>query len=323
MAEAALAPVRFPHQRLQAGLHPLQHRHRHVAELEIHLGPARDDAEAAGIQGDPPRRPGAARAADLRELPVDRRQQPHRREARIPALRHGGAAGMVLVAGEIDPELPDRHDAAHHAEMQAGGFELRPLLDVHLQEAAVAGRVEPHPGQAGEAGTRERRAKRRAVGAVAGLVHLGLGQVADRRAAAQEAAGEVPLLVREGDDVDGQPGAGQRHPGHDAQRPVEPAGLVLRLDVAADQQVRAGAAVAPQHVADPVDGSVQAADLEPGHQPAAGFHVRGREGRPVDAGAEPADLAQLVQVGQEGSGVDRGHGAPRMMRPRAVQAPCG
>jgi hypothetical protein len=69
-------------------------------------------------------------------------------------------------------------------------------------------------------------------------------------------------------------------------------------------------AMAPQHVADPVDGSLQTAGLEPGHQPAAGFHVRGREGRPVDAGAEPADRAQVVEVGQKGLGVDLGHDEP-------------
>ena len=52
-------------------------------------------------------------AADIRELRVDRRQQPHGRERRVAPLRHGGAAGMVLLPLDDDAELADRHDAGH------------------------------------------------------------------------------------------------------------------------------------------------------------------------------------------------------------------
>ena len=45
----------------------------------------------------------------------------------------------------------------------------------------------------------------------------------------------MAFFIGKRDDVDGQPGASQMQGGHDAQRAVEPAGFVLRLDMAAGE----------------------------------------------------------------------------------------
>ena len=82
---------------------------------------------------------------------------------------------------------------------------------------------------------------------------------ADEGAAAEEAALEMPLLVGEGHHVHRQAGASEGQRRHHAQRAIQPAGVVLRLDMAADQQMRAGAGMAAEHVADAVHRGGQAA----------------------------------------------------------------
>ena len=115
----------------------------------------------------------------------------------------------------------------------------------------------------------------------------------------------MAFLIGEGADIDRQARASERDAGHDAERAVEPAGLVLRFDVAADQQVRTGTFVPAIDVADAVDRSIQSAGRQPVHQPAPRFHILRREGRAMHAGAERADLPQFVQVTQEGIRIDR------------------
>ncbi len=117
----------------------------------------------------------------------------------------------------------------------------------------------------------------------------------------------MPFLVGEGDHVHGQPGTGQRDARHHPQRAVQPARFVLRLDMAAHQQMRPVAGVPPIHVADAVDRGVQPAGLHPLDQPVARLHVLGRVGRAVHTGAELADLAQFVEVAKERLGVDFFH----------------
>ena len=165
-----------------------------------------------------------------------------------------------------------------------------------------------HARQAGEPGGGEGVAQRGAVVAGAGAVHLLVRQLADEGAAAEEAALEVTLLVGEGHHVHGQPRAGEGEGGDHAQGAVQPAGLVLALDVATDEEKGAGAGVAAEHVADTVDGGFETAFGHARHQPAARLHVLRRKSGAVYAGLVGADLAKLVQVPEEVGGVDGGHG---------------
>ena len=115
----------------------------------------------------------------------------------------------------------------------------------------------------------------------------------------------MPLLVGEGDHVHRQPGPREGEARHHAERAVEPARLVLRLEMRAHQQLRPRPGMAPEHVADAVDRRREPDLLQPRDEPAAGFHVLLRIGRPMHAGAERADPAQLLQVGDEAVGVGR------------------
>ena len=118
----------------------------------------------------------------------------------------------------------------------------------------------------------------------------------------------MTFLIGEGTDIDREAGSGERDAGHDPERAIEPAGLVLGFDMAAHQQMRAGAFVPAINVADAVNGGIQAACRQAIDQPAPRFHVLRREGGPMDAGAERADAAQFVQVTEEGVGIDWWHG---------------
>src|SRR5690348_2270662 len=102
---------------------------------------------------------------------------------------------MVLLALDRDAPLPDGDDAGHNPGTEAGTLELRPLLDVHLEESLVPFRLEPHARQAGEAGGSQCLSQGRSVRAVAAAVDLLVGQVADDGSAAEEAAFEMPLLI--------------------------------------------------------------------------------------------------------------------------------
>src|ERR1700733_9117314 len=129
----------------------------------------------------------------------------------------------------------------------------------------------------------------------------------------------MTLLVGEGADVDGQSGTGQGESGDDAQRTVEPTRLVLRLDVAARQQMRPGPRVPTEDIADAVNRGIQPARGQAVEKPVSRFHVLRRESRPMYAGAELTDLAQFVQVTQEGVGVDHGHrSGPAVARPECA-----
>ena len=207
---------------------------------------------------------------------------------------------------------------AVHADAQAGGFERGALLDMRLEVAGVTGWIDRQPWAARVAGLRQRFAHRRAAGAVARLIDVRFGEHPDERAAAHEVA-EMPFLVAERRDIDAEAGAGRvlgEGPRRlqrvdDAERAVEPAGMVLRLDVGAGEHLAAGRAGKSQHVADAVDDR-----LEPGlshalGQPLARRHVLGREGRPVHAGLVGADLAQRVEIAQQAVGIDGRHGYPR------------
>jgi hypothetical protein len=105
-------------------------------------------------------------------------------------------------------------------------------------------------------------------------------------------------------------------PVDDAERAIEPAGVVLAFDMRAGQQARpAGAAVA-DHGADAVDARVQPGLLEPVAEPMTRLDVLRREGRAVHAGLVGAEGRQRAQVAKDAVGVDgRHHGFTRWLTP--------
>ncbi len=209
---------------------------------------------------------------------------------------------MVLLALEDDAVLPDSDDARHHADLLVPALEHGALLDMHLDEALVAAFFEGQTRTASQPRVLQSLAQRLAAVAVREAVDLRLVQQADERSRPDEGA-VVAFLVGERDRVHWQPGAGQRHGSGDPERAVQPACLVLALDVAARQQLRAWPRVAAQHVADAVHLGLEASFLHARHQPAPGLHVLRRVGRAVHARLERPDPAQRVEVGEEALGI--------------------
>src|SRR5262249_8335987 len=80
--------------------------------------------------------------------------------ARVAAFRHRRAARMVLHAGEDDLVLPDGDDAGHDARHLAGALQHRSLLDMRLEETAIAVAVEREARLTGEAGPLQRLRQR-------------------------------------------------------------------------------------------------------------------------------------------------------------------
>ena len=133
---------------------------------------------------------------------VDLDAEFRQRQPGIPAYRHPRGAGVVLLAGEADPVLPDADDGGDDADLERAAFEHLALLDMRLEISdvapALAGRARP----AGETGLAQRIAHRLAAGAVARGVDIGFGDAADIGAAAEETA-EMAFLVAPGRDFDG------------------------------------------------------------------------------------------------------------------------
>src|ERR1043166_5847557 len=177
-------------------------------------------------------------------------------------------------SGDADAVLPDRDDRGDHADAQAGRLERVALLDVRLEVTGVARRIDLQPRSARVAGVRQRVAQGRAFGAVARLVDVLFAEHADERTAAHEVA-EVALFVGEGDHVDAQPGGGfvlseraRRLERVDhAERAVEPAGMVLRLDVRASEHLAASRAREADHVGNAVDHRLESRALHAFDEP--------------------------------------------------------
>src|SRR5262249_29384639 len=149
--------------------------------------------------------------------------------------------------------------------LELAGFERAALLDVRLEIADVAARVDLQPRAAGVTGLRQRLAHRRAAHAVARVVDVGFGDLAEKRAAAEEDA-EVALLVAERDDIDAgvagrlvlaQGARGFERVDH-AERTVEPAGVILAFDVRAGENLSPGRARKADHIADAIDLGIEA-----------------------------------------------------------------
>ena len=112
---------------------------------------------------------------------------------------------------------------------------------------------------AGKADLAQRVAHGAAAVAVARGVDVSLGQGADIGPAAEETA-EMAFLVAPGCDLDGAfdarvgiDDAGGFERIDDAERPIEPAGVILAFEMRTRQQLRPGFCTGAEHIADAVD----------------------------------------------------------------------
>ena len=85
---------------------------------------------------------------------------------------------MVLQAFEFDEESAAADDRGDDAEAQVMIFQVGALLDMRLQIAAIARRIDVLPRPAGKSGLAQRVAQRHAGFAVGTGVDLRLGQYA-------------------------------------------------------------------------------------------------------------------------------------------------
>src|SRR5439155_11141374 len=213
-----------------------------IAELDLHLGAARDDARGIRVEQHAAERPYRARPGDLGEAVVDARGESHHRSAGIATARHLRRAGVVLLAGDRDPVVPIADDRLDDADLEPGRVEPIALLDMRFEIAHIALRIEPLAWPAGKPGLGERGAQQHAVAAAPGL-DLALRQCVGEGPAAEHIA-EMAFLVGPGDRLDAEPGeswsrgdgARQFERVDDAERAVEPAAMRLGLAVRADEQ---------------------------------------------------------------------------------------
>src|SRR4051794_372878 len=318
---AAPVAVRLLDEALQLGLEALEHGRVRVADLEQRLGPARDDARRAGLERDTAAGPDRARSGKPGEAPVDLAQEAHDREAGVAAARHAGRAGVVLLACRREAVLPDRDDRRDDADLEVAALERVALLDMGLDIAGVSPCLELQARPAGKRGLVERLAQGGAVVAVTRLVDLVLGEQAHERARAEEGA-EMPLLVAPGRDVDAEIG-GRRVLGKgargleavdDAERAVEPASMVLALEMRAGEHLTPRRAAEAEDAADAVDRGVEPGLGEAVGEPVPRLDVLAREGRAMHAGLVGAELRERAQVAEEAAGIDLRHAQAAFLR---------
>jgi len=103
-------------------------------------------------------------------------------------------------------------------------------------------------------------------------------------------------------------GAGGFQPVDDAERAIQPPGMILRLQVAAGEQLPTGGGIAAIDIADTVDRGRQSGLGQSGREPVAGLHILRREGRAVHACLVLTDFAQRIQVTQQSFAIDGWHG---------------
>ena len=153
--------------------------------------------------------------------------------------------------------------------------------------------------------------------AVARGVDIGFGDRADIGPAAEETA-EMSFLVAPGCDFDravdiriGIDDAGGFERIDDAERPIEPARIVLAFQMRAGQQFRSGFRAGAEDIADAVDLGREACLGQPLHQPFQRTHMRFRERRLVNASLVGADAAERIEIGKDagaiGAKVSVGH----------------
>src|ERR1700722_5245063 len=173
---------------------------------------------------------------------------------------------------------------------------------MRFEIADVATRVELEARAARIARLLQCITHRMAVCAVARIVDLGFTNIADERPTAEIAA-EMALLIAKCNDVNTDTVhrriLAQRACGFEGvdypQRAVEPARLVLTLDVRTRENY-AARAVSPEHIGDAVDLRIESSFGHPLHQPLPRDHIGCRQRRPVHTGLVATDLAERVKV---------------------------
>ena len=217
---------------------------------------------------------------------------------------------MILFAGEADPVLPDADDGGDDADLERAAFEHLALLDMRFQISDVASAFVSCARPAGETGFAQRVAHRFAAGAVARGVDIFFGDAADIGAAAEETA-EMAFLVAPGRDFDGAmprgigiDDAGSLQRIDDAERAIEPSGVVLAFKMGAGQQFRSRPGAGAQHIADAVDVSRQPGVGQLLRKPVQRADMRLGEGRLVHAGLVGADGAERIEIGENAGAVD-------------------
>ena len=102
----------------------------------------------------------------------------------------------------------------------------------------------------------------------------------------------------------------------DAERAVEPAGMVLAFEMRAGQQLRPGLGAGAEHIADAVDrrpSSPASGNLR--GQPLQRAHVRLGEGRLVHAGLVGADGTERIEIGENALAIGAGASVRHVRQP--------
>lgn len=292
---------RFRHQMLRRRAHPAKHRRVVIAHLQQHFRMIWDDAHLAGRKPNIAHRPDGALRRQLPESFVDRVGKGNQRRARVPANGHAGGARMIADAGKPHAVLMDADDAGDDAEVEAARLQIVALLDVGFQISEIAGGIDGSPLETGKAGAVKRLPQHHPGREISGAIDLGFIQHANRRAAAEETC-KMRLLIGEDGRVHARAAGcaglkerpGDFQPIDDAHCAIEPASVVLRIGMRADEQQPPRRRVLADYVADPVHSGGKAGFLHTRHQPAACRHVVRRIGGTVDAGLVGSERAEPV-----------------------------
>ena len=121
-----------------------------VANLEQHFRASRDDARRTGIEGNAAGGPYRAWPAELRELIVDINAKPVERHAGVPANVHPRGAGVILLAIEGDPVLPDTYDGSDDADAEIAALECFALLNMRFEISDMPPAFSLHARPAGK-----------------------------------------------------------------------------------------------------------------------------------------------------------------------------
>ena len=132
------------------------------------------------------------------------------------------------------------------------------------------------------------------------------GEIADERPAAEKIS-KMPLLIGPGGDFDREirttgilvESACNFEPIDDAERAIEPARMVLRLRMRADQQPRTWFSRPGENIADAVDRRVKTGRRQLLDEPGSRRHVLRRIGRPMHAGLIFPEFRQTALVGKQ------------------------
>src|SRR5215472_4499844 len=179
-----------------------------IAKLDLHLGGAGDDGGRVWLEQHAADRPHCARTGDFRKAVVNPGREPHHRDTGIPAPFHTGGAGMVLLADEGDPIVPDADNRLDDADTQSARVERVALLDMRFEVTNVTQWLDPLIGQPSKTSAFERRTQWHPVIAAAGLVGLFLGERIGKGPAAEKIA-VMAFLIRPRGDLDAEPGTGR------------------------------------------------------------------------------------------------------------------